>query len=169
MAIQQNIPPKSGMILVAGANLLEPNFSRSVILLCEHRYDGSFGLVLNRRLPIEVSDIMEHIKNWNAPLYRGGPVQENSLHFVHRCPDLGIGSQEIMPGLFWGGKFEVLNEKLSSKQLSTRDVRFFLGYSGWGEGQLVNEIQRDSWYLHEAGSELVFCNDSRNHWRKHLR
>ena len=157
--------PASGMFLIAGANMLDPNFSRTVILLCEHRYEGSFGLVLNQPLSIKLADIVTNIKNWDGKVHRGGPVQENSLHFIHRRGDLDIGSKEIMPGVFWGGEFKELARHIGTKRISSRDVRFFVGYSGWGEGQLASEIGRDSWYLSKATTQMIFYEDSRNHWR----
>ena len=156
--------PEPGMFLIAGANMLDSNFSRSVILLCEHRYEGSFGLLLNQPLPLKLTDIVT-ITGWDAGIYRGGPVQENTLHFIHRCANLDIGSREIMPGVYWGGEFEDLAKKVSQKKISPEDIRFFIGYSGWGEGQLDNEIKNDSWYLRKADRKMIFYNDSRNHWR----
>ena len=157
------------MLLIAGANLLDPNFSRTVILLCDHRVDGSFGLVLNQLLPLSLSEIVQGIEDWDVPLYRGGPVQENTLHFIHRCQELDIGSQEILPGIFWGGDFETLTKHIQKNHLKPTDFRFFIGYSGWGEGQLKNEIERDSWYLTKASSELIFDADAKNHWRSVFR
>ena len=158
--------PVPGMFLVAGANMLDPNFSRTVILLCEHKYEGSFGLVLNQPLPLKLGDIVTNIENSNGRIYRGGPVQENTLHFIHRRADLDIGSKEITPGIFWGGNFETLAKSLSKKKIFEKDVRFFVGYSGWGEGQLDNEIKSDSWYVSKANTKMIFYEDSRNHWRR---
>ena len=154
------------MILIAGANLLDPNFSRAVIFLCEHRDEGSFGLVLNQPLSLNVRDIVPTKTAWDAPLFRGGPVQENTLHYIHRSTELAIGSHEVLPGIFWGGDFDALNEQVAKNKIALTDIRFFIGYSGWGEGQLIEEIKRDSWYLHKAGTNMIFFEDSRNHWRK---
>ncbi len=153
------------MLLIAGANMMDPNFSRTITLLCDHRREGSFGLVLNQRLNLKLSDIVPSIKNWDATLYRGGPVQNDTLHFIHRCEKLDISSQEIAQNIFWGGDFIKLNEILAKKKHSLANFRFFLGYTGWGEGQLMNEIKEESWYLRSAKEKLVFFNDTTNHWR----
>ncbi len=166
MLPQQNIPPKSGMLLIAGANLLDPNFTRTIILLCEHRFEGSFGLVLNQPVSINLSDVVKNLDGWDAPLHRGGPVQENTLHFIHRCPDLDIGSQKILPGLYWGGEFEKLSTILRTGRVDANNFRFFIGYSGWGEGQLMDEVERDSWYLKPADLNLIFFEDAKNQWRQ---
>jgi len=159
-------PADRGTILVASANLFDPNFSRSVVLLCDHRPEGSFGLVLNRQLPHSLSEVTEGLEGWDAPLFRGGPVQENTLHFIHSRPDLEIGSQKVAPGVFWGGDFKQLQESIRAGQVEPDDVRFFVGYSGWGEGQLQDEIAKSSWYLTRGHAELIFCDDSNNQWRQ---
>ncbi len=159
-------PPEAGILLISTVNMLDPNFSRSVIFLCDHNSDGSFGLILNQPLPLNVSDVVNKTHNWEGQLYRGGPVQENTLHFLHRCPDLKIDSKEIMPGIFWGGDFDALNERFITANLSPLDFRFFVGYSGWGKGQLEDEIKRDSWFSRKATPDLIFFDDCQNHWRK---
>jgi len=131
-------PPETGMLLISGVNMLDQNFARSVIFLCDHQKEGSFGLVLNQPLPLQLSDVVTKINGWDARLYRGGPVQENTLHFLHKSPDLDINSHEILPGIYWGGDFDALNEILSKKKMPASDFRFFVGYSGWGDGQLVS-------------------------------
>jgi putative transcriptional regulator len=166
---KSDIEPDAGVILVASANLLDPNFSRSVILLCDHQYDGTFGLVLNNTLPVTMCDVVESIADWDAPLYRGGPVQENSLHFIHTIPDLDIGSRPITSEVFWGGDFDRLNKLIEQGSVDLSQIRFFVGYSGWGEGQLADEIKRDSWYLINGQGDTIFCDDSSNHWRRVVR
>jgi putative transcriptional regulator len=164
-----NLEPAAGVVLIAAANLLDPNFTRTVILLCEHQYDGTFGLVLNNALPIGISDVVESEMAWDAPLHRGGPVQENTLHFLHSIPGLEIGSIEVLPGVMWGGDFGQLSAHLDAHKTDVAKVRFFVGYSGWGEGQLTSEIERDSWYLIKGRQDAVFCEDAGNHWRSVVR
>ncbi len=162
---KQTLSPDAGMLLIAGANLLDSNFARTIILLCEHRYEGSFGLVLNQPTSLHLTDVIQDVADWDTQIYSGGPVQENTLHFIHRCPKLEIGSREIFPGVYWGGDFEALNRAVAAKHVDPSDLRFFTGYSGWSEGQLDNEIKRDSWYLSKAKVDTVFHPDSPNHWR----
>jgi putative transcriptional regulator len=169
MPPKPNLEPAAGVLLVAAANLTDPNFARTVVLLCEHQAQGSFGLVLNRAIPLRLSEVTGEELGWDAPLYRGGPVQENTLHFIHRRPDLDLESQQVLPGLFWGGNFDKASQLLKYKEADPNDFRFFVGYSGWGEGQLDDEIKRDSWYLRRARLELAFHDDVANLWRHTLR
>ena len=78
--------PKTGSLLIAQASLQDPNFGHSVILLCEHEDEGTFGLVLNHDIGLQMSEITD-IRDWDADVYCGGPVQRNSLHVLHKCPE----------------------------------------------------------------------------------
>ena len=168
MADKNMIDPAAGVLLVATENMMDSNFGRTVILMCEHRDEGSFGLVLNQPLEVRISELLETY-GWDCQVFRGGPVERNSLHLLHCRGDIDIGSQEILPGVFWGGDFSRLNNMLSEGVVEPSECRFFLGYSGWGEGQLVGEIERDSWYLTRATKELIFRENNVNHWRETLK
>jgi putative transcriptional regulator len=158
-----------GLLLVAAANLWDDNFIRTVILLCEHHATGSFGLVLNQPTPLKLGDLVTDLSAWDCLVYRGGPVQENTLHFLHRIADLGIDSLEVLPGIYWGGDFSKLKPLLQAGRFQPEDFRFFVGYAGWGKGQLADEMRQQAWYAKPATPAEVFISDSRNHWRKILR
>lgn len=160
---------RRGMFLLAGGGLMDPNFARSVILLCEHSNDGSFGLVLNQPLLVKLSDGYSGLTDWDAPLYKGGPVQPGVLNFIHTRSQLDIGSREVIPGVYWGGDFEAVNKTMRSEELSPEEFRFFAGYSGWGEGQLQQEIARKDWYLTPASADLAFQVNAQDQWRNILR
>lgn len=160
----QDKDPADGDLLIASANLLDPNFKRSVIFLCDHTEKGSFGLVLNHLLPMKLSDVMRDIGGWNAPLYQGGPVQTNTLHLVHSDPALDIGSKEICPGIYWGGDFNRACELIREGTAQPDTFRFFAGYSGWAGGQLESEIKSRSWYITPATAGVVFTSNTESLW-----
>ncbi|MFT5126636.1 MAG: putative transcriptional regulator [Rhodothermales bacterium] len=164
MLPKNDIEPAPGVLLIAGTALQDSYFGRAVVLLCEHQDEGSFGLVLNHAMPISLDDVVNEL-SWTAPLCCGGPVAENTLHFLHPHANLGIGSREVLPGIYWGGDFDALREKVMLGQVKPEDLRFFLGYSGWSAGQLASEISEDSWFMTPANAENVFYEDSANHWR----
>jgi len=166
---ENRIEPMPGVALIAAGSLRDPNFIRTVILLCEHTDEGSFGLVLNQTLPLKLSDGFKNLRDWDAPLFKGGPVQAGALHFLHGNQNLEIGSREILPGVYWGGDFHALNDLMASSSARPSQFRFFAGYSGWGSGQLQAEIDRQDWYLARMHSGLVFCDDADDHWRQILR
>lgn len=150
--------------------VLDPNFKRTVVLLCEHTPDGSFGLVLNRPLGIHLSDVVELVGDQpRHPLLQGGPVQTDTLHFLHTYGDDIPGHIPVTNGIFWGGEFEVLKGLLQSGEISQRDVRFYLGYSGWAAGQLDSELDQGGWILAPAGESAVFETEPAELWRTVLR
>jgi putative transcriptional regulator len=162
------IPPSSGTFLIADPFLKDPHFQRTVILLCEHNDEGSFGLVVNRLLPLRLCDLLSDIKNTNFPVYYGGPVDTNTLHILHRSPELLPDSQSLQKNIFWGGPIETITELINRNVLNHENIRFFLGYSGWGEGQLSNELKEETWITGKGNADLVFMEEPKNCWKKAL-
>lgn len=163
------VEPKKGCILVSEPYLPDPNFERTIILLCEHNAEGSFGFVLNKPSSAKITDIMDSIKNFDTQVYVGGPVQQDTLHYIHRLHKLE-GSVEIGEGIYWGGNFEQLNLLLNSKQIAPDDLKFFLGYSGWSEGQLEEELKANSWIVSgDVDDKLIFETNAEIMWQKALK
>lgn len=158
----------SGILLISDPFLKDPNFARTVVFLCEHREEGSFGFVLNKTYDQELGDLIKNAEGIRFPVYDGGPVQKDTLHFLHRCPNLIPGGIEVTDGIFWGGDFEDILVLLKEKKLKKKDIRFFLGYSGWGEGQLNGELEEKSWITRDAKKELVFNMNTLQIWKAAL-
>jgi putative transcriptional regulator len=152
-----------GTILIADPFLKDPNFIRSVIFLCEHQNEGSFGFVINRPYQQTVGDVIPDLAGCDIPLFYGGPVQQNTLHYLHTCPKT-IGGIEVRDGIFWGGEFETVQELLRNGELNEKQIRFYIGYSGWTEGQLEAEIETKSWIMKDASRKLVFHNEADLIW-----
>lgn len=157
--------PRAGMLLIAEPMLMDPNFKRTVILMCEHNREGSFGLVLNKMLDLTISDVLEDPFPANKDLFLGGPVQPDTLHIVHKANDIIQGNLPLLEGVYWGGNFEAIKNMLMVMPSRISDFRFFLGYSGWGPGQLEAEIESGGWVLTEATEEIIFSEDSEKAWR----
>ncbi|WMN11071.1 YqgE/AlgH family protein [Marivirga salinae] len=139
--------PQKGDLLLSEPFLPDHNFDRTVILLCEHNEEGSFGFVLNKSSILKVDEVLQDIGTFEADLYVGGPVQQNTLHFIHDIEELKEGGQKITDGLFWGGNFETLQGLMQKGALNKEKARFFVGYSGWSENQLQEEIDNNSWII----------------------
>lgn len=167
----QALAPATGLLMISAPNLLDPNFKRRVVLLCEHSTEGSFGLVVNQPLPMRLSDVVELKGKLDLPLYQGGPVQSNTLHFIHTRRDQAkaIGSREIAPELFWGGDFDKVLRLLEKGQFPEKDIRFFAGYAGWSKTQLEDEMKQHSWYVAKASREFLFTFGEEEVWRDALR
>jgi len=161
--------PQKGGLLLSEPYLADPNFERTTILLTEHNDEGSVGFILNKPSDSRVSEVLDDLKEYDARIYIGGPVQQDTLHFIHRVPSLD-DSIEIVPGLFWGGNFDQLITKIETRQIGSTDIKFFLGYSGWSAGQLDEELKIDSWIVSDQVSEeLVFETEPDNMWKKAMR
>ena len=102
------------------------------------------------------------------PVFIGGPVSGNTMHFIHRCPEKIEDGIEIADGIFWGGDFEAVKELITSYSLNADEIRFFTGYSGWTPQQLDNEIREDSWIVtNHSNPDTIFSpNDKNSLWRE---
>jgi putative transcriptional regulator len=164
MKIKQN-PVQTGKIIISEPFMLDPHFRRSVVLLTEHREDGSVGFILNKMLDIRLNDVMLEFPHFNAPLFYGGPVQTNSIHYLHNIGDMLEGSTRISSGVYWGGQWDNLKFLIESKLVEPKHIRFFVGYSGWGEGQLAEEMDTGSWILGDMHANYIFNAQPNTLWR----
>lgn len=155
---------KSGVILLAEPFMLDPNFKRTALLLVEHNEEGTIGFVLNRPVEMRVDELIPDFPEFEGEVFFGGPVQTNTVHFLHRMGDLLEDSQEVIPGIFWGGDFEKLKFLISRGLITERDIRFFVGYSGWSEGQLLGEIGYGSWVPAPMDRNYLFSSAPEKLW-----
>ncbi|MDD2793553.1 MAG: YqgE/AlgH family protein [Sediminibacterium sp.] len=157
-----------GILLLSDPFLKDPNFIRSVVLVCEHNPEGAFGLVLNRKIHFVLGDLVEQAMGIDVPVFEGGPVQPTALHFIHRKGNLIPNSVEIARDIFWGGDFDVALDLLRAGTLGASDIRFFVGYSGWSAGQLEDELEEKSWILAQARATIVFDAPEDHIWARSL-
>lgn len=159
------IKPAPGTLLIAEPFLKDPNFRRAVVFICDHREQGSFGFILNRIYGHTLDELMNNTGDLKLPVYYGGPVQMDTIHFLHQYPDLILGSYEILNGIYWGGDFELAIGLLKKGKIDLSRIRFFIGYSGWSEGQLNEELKQKSWLTIEATREFVFHSKVDETWK----
>lgn len=160
---------EKGKILISEPFLNDPNFKRSIILLSEHNENGSIGFILNKPTKLKLNQVIDDFPDFEATIYLGGPVQINTLQFIHRVGDIIEGSTEIFDGLYWGGNFEYLKLLIEAKQVEPEDFRFFIGYSGWTEGQLEDEMNINSWIVTSTGIDNIFSEEPDKLWREILK
>lgn len=142
-----NLNLKKGLLLIAEPSIIgNMSFNRSIILIADHNSKGSIGFILNKSLDLTLQDIFPEIEI-NFELYNGGPVEQDNLYYIHKTPDLIPNSIEISNGLYWGGNFQKVIELIKNNKLNPFDIRFFLGYSGWGNNQLNYELRSNTWIL----------------------
>lgn len=158
--------PIAGCYLIAEPLLGDPNFDRSVILLTDYGNQGTVGYVLNRPLDVKISGLIEGFPEFDATIFNGGPVEQNNLYFIHNRPDLFEDTVKVTPSLFWGGDFERLKEVIELGLISNDEIRFFLGYSGWGDGQLEAELAEKSWRVVPSETVDVFTTNVEDMWKE---
>lgn len=163
------IEPASGTLLVANPHLNDPNFIRTVIFLCEHNAEGSFGFVLNRKLDYTIDELVPELGDFQMPVFEGGPVELHTLHFLHQYPEQIPGGIEVIKDVYWGGEFEKLIELINSRTIDTEKIRFFLGYSGWSEGQLTTEMEEKTWIVSSATAKFLFTENEKELWKEVLK
>jgi putative transcriptional regulator len=143
------ISPKEGRVLIAEPGLMDQYFKRSVILIVEHNEEGTVGYVLNNLIDINIQEFIPDFPSFKAVTSIGGPVSPNSIHFIHTLGHLVPNTTEVVEGLFWGGDFDALKTLIEQGKLTPRQIKFFVGYSGWGKDQLANELKENSWVVSE--------------------
>ncbi|WP_207427356.1 YqgE/AlgH family protein [Pedobacter sp. SYSU D00535] len=160
------IKPTTGSLLISEPFMLDPNFKRSVVLLAEHNEEGTVGYVLNQKSDFLLRDIITECPEANYPIYVGGPVGTDALHFVHRCFDRMNSGTEIAKDIYWGGNFETLKLLINNNQIDESEIRFFVGYSGWDVGQLDRELEQNSWLVtNKYNPTFLFTDEEENLWR----
>lgn len=163
------IEPGPGILLIADPFLKDPNFSRTVVFLCEHRQQGSFGFVLSKPFEQTIDELISGLEGFPIPVFYGGPVQMDTIHFLHQYPDLIPDAVEVSEGIYWGGDFEILTELIKNNDINLDKVKFFIGYSGWGEDQLSDELKERSWLTVDATRSLVFDTGHSEVWKNSLK
>ncbi|HWA06639.1 MAG TPA: YqgE/AlgH family protein [Ignavibacteria bacterium] len=161
--------PAKGRILISEPFLNDPNFKRTIILLTEHSGEGSIGFVLNKPTDYRIHEVIEEFPEFDSVVYYGGPVQLNTLQFIYKGDNVIDGSIEIMPGLYWGGSFDILKTLIVSGAVYPGDFRFFLGYSGWTDGQIDDELAINSWIVADTSIENIFSDEPDKLWREILK
>lgn len=146
---ENKLKPQPGLLLISEPFLDSDYFTRSVILICDHNEEGSFGFVLNNFLEEKFDGLPEPVLSSNTNISIGGPVEVSNLYFIHTFGENVPGATILADGIYLGGDFEALKENLSKCPNPDQNVRYFLGYSGWDENQLASEIKERSWVVCE--------------------
>ena len=162
------IEPGPGILLIADPFLKDPNFLRTVVLLCDHTADGSFGFVLNKKIAQTLNELLVNFDDFKLPVYYGGPVQTDTIHFVHQYPDLIPDSVKVSNDIYWGGNFETVAALIKNNSINPNKIKFFIGYSGWGKEQLTGELDEKSWLTVTATKKLVFTTPPTDVWKGSL-
>lgn len=165
---EQRLKAKAGRLLIAEPFMQDPYFKRSVVLLTEHNERGSFGLILNKPIPMYLNEAIESAPRFDSKLALGGPVQKETLHYIHLLGDRIPNSKKIIEGVYWGGDFETVKSLIKTGELSPKNMRLFVGYAGWAEGQLKGEMESNSWIVSKCSKEILFADKPEKLWKRVL-
>ncbi len=157
-----------GQLLVAHPMLNDGFFNRSVVYLTSHGDDGAVGFCLNFRTQFFLRDVRPQVKNGNFPIYEGGPVAKNQLFFLHTLGNDITDSIPLSHNIFLGGDFNELIHLIEHGKVKSYQVKFFAGYSGWGEQQLEGEMKHGHWLLNEPYDASFFTTDPEELWGSEL-
>ena len=144
------------ILLIADPFLKDTNFMRTVVYMCRHSEEGSFGFVLNKPFEQTLDELINGLEGFPVPVFNGGPVQPDTIHFLHQYPDLIPDSYRISADIHWGGDFEKVKELIRDNRLDYSKIKFFIGYSGWEQSQLEGELKENSWLTATATRRIVF-------------
>jgi putative transcriptional regulator len=157
-----------GQLLIAHPLLSDGFFNRSVIYLTNHNAEGAVGFSLNFKTQFLLRDVRPQIRNGNFPIFEGGPVAKNQLFFLHTLGHDVPDSFSIGNNIWVGGDFNELLHLIEHGKVKTHEVRFFAGYSGWGENQLEGEIENKHWLVYDPPSSAFFQSDPDELWGQQL-
>jgi putative transcriptional regulator len=158
-----------GVVLVAGPEVADPNFSHSVVLVLQHGDNGTIGVVLNRVttiVPVKVFPELEAgIGAYTGTLFRGGPVAPTRLVFLVRgLAAATVQGPEIVDKVFLSGNPDSLGELTRLAQTSD-ELRMYAGHAEWTAGQLEGEIRNGEWHIVAGTAEIAFA-DPRTLWEQ---
>ena len=150
--------------------MCDKHFTRAVVLICEKNEKGALGYILNKKTDLSLQEVLREEIAVDYPLYMGGPMQQNTLHYLHSIPSLSKESTEIGEGLYWGHNFDSLTEILRTKPPTHKDIKFFAGYSGWESIQLEEEVISHCWMTQSRYQrEHIFSSTVEELWSEVLR
>lgn len=163
-----NKPLQAGTLLLSEPFMRDPSFIRSTCLLINHvKTEGTFGFILDKISEYKLNDLITIDEAYNFDIYSGGPVDLNSLFYLHNNHFNLKNAKKINENLYWGGDFDELTMKIEAGIVSKSDIKFILGYSGWDAEQLRKEIIENSWIVNNE-HQLNLNENHSDLWKKVL-
>lgn len=158
-------------LLLSMPQMQDPNFTRTVVLLCDYLPEGAFGLVINRPTALSASEMVKldpPVRQSNQlPLFSGGPVQPERGWVLVSEPPPEPDVRKVVEGLYLSTSPEVLRRVLETSPEPR--ARVVAGYAGWGPGQLDEELAQSAWLMADVELDLVFDVDASAMWETAIR
>jgi putative transcriptional regulator len=159
-----NLKPAKGKLLLSEPLMGDYYFGRSVVLLAEHNDEGSFGVIMNKPVTAKFNDVIKDFPKFDTSIFIGGPVETNKLFYIHTFGEEVQDAIEIADGVYWGGNLEIIKEMVFLGRANNQNLRFFIGYSGWGANQLDSELKKNSWIITKADKDVFFNTHPAQMW-----
>lgn len=160
-------------LLLAMPQMQDPNFSRSVVLLCRHEDDGAMGLIVNRRTGTRVTSITvlepPPVRDNGLEVWIGGPVDPQRAWLLLGYDPETRGSFEVGHGLYLSASADTLRQVIETEAGENPTQRFLLGYAGWGGGQLESELAASAWLTADVSKSLIFETPADDMWQAAIR
>lgn len=159
---------EKGVLLVAARELPDPNFAETVVLLTHYDAKAAMGLILNRPARLPVTNLLKEWKSAEThaeTVYAGGPVERGALLAILRSSTAPDQATTVLEHIHLLSKRDALDAALASGN-GPNTLRIYLGYAGWGEGQLDREVRMGAWRIERATPELIFAKDVTSLWRR---
>lgn len=144
-----------GDVLLSEPFMNDYYFRRSVILIIDHNEEGSLGVIINKRLTIPFNELVQGFPKFNADVYLGGPVETDRIFFIHTIGEMIPDSYKISSGLYWSGNVNALKAMIKTDLIKPHEIRFFVGYAGWEEGQLRRELKANTWLVGKFSTKQI--------------
>lgn len=160
---------QQGSILISQPFQMDQYFKRTVVYIVEHQLNGDLGFIFNKELNQKVKDVIPDFPDIDLPLFSGGPVANNQLFFLHNIGDEIDGAMHVKGNIFWGGNFEQVIQGLRIGKYKPNQIRCFIGYSGWEENQIGEEIESKAWFLADSEKLDIMKTDPDNLWGESLK
>ncbi len=160
----------AGRLLVAARRLPDPNFASTVILLVDVDAQGAVGLVLNRRSAATLAKVFPHLVPNTATAgqaFLGGPVEPTRPMALMRTTQAPPGTRHVVDGVHVAAAHEPIEAAVTGGAPSTR-LRVFLGYAGWGAGQLEAETGQGAWHVLDGDADVVFDEEPATMWQRQI-
>lgn len=161
-----------GRLLVAEPFMRDEHFRHGVICLVDYEQGGTaMGVVLNNRTSYTLDQLLESVERENIEVYCGGPMSVDRLFFIHTLGEIIPGARHIGGELYIGGDFDAMTDYVNSGYPVEGKIRFFVGYSGWSQNQLDEELEANVWGVAEVsdGGESLLTGGDDAYWHRIVR
>ncbi|RAJ81912.1 putative transcriptional regulator [Chitinophaga dinghuensis] len=122
-------------------------FDDALLFITEYNEKGAMGFIVNKRFSRNINELAEFSTSIPFPIYEGGPVDQEHLFFLHQRPDLISDGEYVKGNIYLGGDFKTAMVLINTGIITEKDIRIFIGYCGWDDDQLEDEIQAGSWVV----------------------